>query len=144
MSKNYNKYLSGIGILLIGIGVFYYFLIFVPNKEEANQIREKNQQNLKNQIECSKLGKIKLKEINDNMFVSAINDEYNYNTQDNNCYLYYRDIFYFKEDKDWSINRYIVDIYTNETVAQVNYMGKEKEKEEVDSFEKDYNKYMNN
>jgi len=37
MIKNYNKYLSGIGILLIGIGVFYYFLIYSPAKDKVKE-----------------------------------------------------------------------------------------------------------
>ena len=152
MNNNYSKYLSGIGLLLIGIGVFYYFVMFLPEKDKIKQEEEKTQQLLEKQIECMKLGKQEFEKIKNekdekiSLYPSStIEGKYNYNNLDETCYMDFT-IITSLPDGNYFVYKAIIDVYANAVKAEVNYTNGNMDTEEIkkirDKFDEQYDLLM--
>lgn len=130
--KNWFKIIIALVILLIGISVFYYLVIFIPEKEQTRQKQEKEETIARKKIECLKIAKEKHKELveeYESLGRTLITPIYKYN--ENLDYCLYINEGFFSLPGDSYFHKFIIDCYTNETLAELRYAVSRKADEEV-------------
>lgn len=132
MNKNFRK-LIAFGVILISLSVFFYLLIYLPNKDKAYQkqtndqkvkelaIKEKEQDFILQQ-KCSVDGKKYFDDLKSSSVGKTYSEPlYAYSDQLNTCLIYLHVIDKYlwdiKDDCAGGVSEEIKDIYSNHSIA---------------------------
>lgn len=110
LKENWFKVGILIAVLIMTFGISYYFMVSLPNKNDAETLT-----NL--QLKCQELGeKMYQVEKQDNPDTLVIPPEYKFNKDLNTC-IYSGGVIGISS----IINKYIIDLYTNQEIISYAY-----------------------
>lgn len=114
MKNNWWKIILATGVLLIGFSIFYYYVVFLPHKEQTKLKQEQKDEQefiFSMKRKCQEGGdKIYQKDIEELGKYKMCVPEYSYNRKLNTC-LY----FSCHIEKDW-LNKWVKDVFGNNEI----------------------------
>jgi len=152
LKENWFKLSFASAVILIGVSFFYYYVIFLPQKEQQAQRDkvlkeeqaqlEKEAKELDDKIaDCQKLGyalfekdKNEVEKIN----VIITNPEFHYNKPLNTCF--YKAT---KDAVDVYYSEYIKNVYSNETIAAYTFFNSTKSESDTEAENASRNDFWN-
>jgi len=105
----FTKLFFTIGILLLGVSSFYYFVFYLPNQSELKKQQQESEYILSMKKECQELAK-KIIQENEKKGIYYTSHRFGYNRGLNTCLYAYTDL-----GESYSIRR-LEDILNNETI----------------------------
>jgi len=121
LKENWFKFIIAIGVLIVALSVAYYFIMFIPKRndqiraqEQSKTTQEYNQRILLQEQDCQKASYKFLGEIKETsqFYISA--NQNHFSISKNTCLLYYVTVDEYLGER--IIEHKIVDVYTNKPI----------------------------